>query len=441
MEKQPDISVGIVSGREINVSLNKPYRLEGTHDFARGPQTFSFAEGRIAWQGLLHDQIDLTATEDGSWFEVSDVTIGVNFHWERKETQRFRGSLRIIVEGDKITLVNILPVEDYLMSVISSEMSATASPEFLRAHAVISRSWLLAQIDKTQRLAKTHDDYNSCTRTDTELIRWYDREDHTNFDVCADDHCQRYQGITRQTTPAVREAVESTRGLVLTDDDGLLCDARFSKCCGGVFEEFENCWEPKHYHYLVARRDGIKPMDFPDLRIEDNARRWILERPEAYCNTSDASILSQVLNNYDQETHDFYRWTVTYSQQELADLIRRRSGIDFGAIRALEPVERGTSGRLVRLRIVGTKRTMVIGKELEIRRTLSTSHLYSSAFVVETEGTDADGHPARFTLRGAGWGHGVGLCQIGAAVMGAQGRNHREILLHYFPGATLKVIY
>ena len=235
--------------------------------------------------------------------------------------------------------------------------------------------------------------------------------------------------------------MESTRGLVLTDDDGLLCDARFSKCCGGVFEEFENCWEPKHYHYLVARRDGIKPMDFPDLRIEDNARRWILERPEAYCNTSDASILSQVLNNYDQETHDFYRWTVTYGQQELADLIRRRSGIDFGAIRALEPVERGTSGRLVRLRIVGTKRTMVIGKELEIRRTLSTSHLYSSAFVVETEGTDADGLPAHFTLRGAGWGHGVGLCQIGAAVMGAQGRNHREILLHYFPGATLKVIY
>lgn len=442
MAHEPEISVGILSAAEINIVLLADYRCS-TGEVVRGPQSLAVTpDGLIAWQGCTYPTVEFDPLDAAAAsFEIKDVIIGVNFHWERREDQRFSGKCRFIVEGDRLTVINQLPVEDYLLSVISSEMSAHASEELLKAHAVISRSWLLAQIDKTRRLEQSGEKYSATTVTDDELIKWYDREDHVNFDVCADDHCQRYQGITRQTTHAVREAVESTRGLVLTDDDGLLCDARFSKCCGGVFEEFENCWEPKHYHYLVARRDGIKPMDFPDLRIEDNARRWILERPEAYCNTSDASILSQVLNNYDQETHDFYRWTVTYGQQELADLIRRRSGIDFGAIRALEPVERGTSGRLVRLRIVGTKRTMVIGKELEIRRTLSTSHLYSSAFVVETEGTDADGLPAHFTLRGAGWGHGVGLCQIGAAVMGAQGRNHREILLHYFPGATLKVIY
>lgn len=441
MKKQPNISVGIVSGQEINVLLNKPHRLAGTHDFARGPQTFSFINGKIAWQGLEHDMIELEACEDGSWFEVSDVTIGVNFHWERKETQRFLGNLRIIVEGDKITIINILPVEDYLMSVISSEMSATANEEFLKAHAVISRSWLLAQIDKNKRIGKEAEKYCSCTQTEDELIRWYDREDHINFDVCADDHCQRYQGITRQTTDTVRRVVEATRGIVLTAEDGSLCDARFSKCCGGVFEEFENCWEPVHHHYLKALADTPEEDNFPDLRIEENAREWILSRPEAYCNTSDAEILGQVLNNYDQETQDFYRWTVEYDQDELSALILSRSGIDFGRIKALEPVERGTSGRLVRLRIVGTKKTMVIGKELEIRRTLSTSHLYSSAFVVETSGTEADGCPSHFTLRGAGWGHGVGLCQIGAAVMGARGCDYRTILMHYFPGAELNTIY
>lgn len=441
MDKQPNISVGIVSGREINVVLNKPHKLAGTHDFAQGPQTFTLAEGRIAWQGLLHDSIELQPSEDGSWFEVSDVTIGVNFHWERRETQRFLGSMRIIVEGDKLTLINILPVEDYLMSVISSEMSATASMEFLRAHAVISRSWLLAQIDKNKRICEKNHEYCSCTRTDDELVKWYDREDHENFDVCADDHCQRYQGITRQTTPTVREAVERTRGIVLIDNDGQLCDARFSKCCGGVFEQFENCWEPVHFHYLAAKADAAEQDVFPDLTIEENARKWILERPEAYCNTSDAEILGQVLNNYDQETQDFYRWTVSYEQDELSALIKERTGIDFGRIKALEPVERGTSGRLVRLRICGTKRTMIIGKELEIRRSLSTSHLYSSAFVVEPQGDAGDGVPARFVLHGAGWGHGVGLCQIGAAVMGAQGCDYEQILKHYFPGAALKTIY
>ncbi|MBD5234253.1 MAG: SpoIID/LytB domain-containing protein [Bacteroidales bacterium] len=442
MNTEPQLSVGILSAEEINTALLAPYHHEETHTSVVGPQTFSVTpDGKVAWQGKEHDEVLLTPAEKGASFEVYDVTIGVNFHWERKETQRFAGSLKIIVENGKLTLVNILPVEEYLKSVISSEMSATACAEFLKAHAVISRSWLLAQIDKNKRIADKGNEYKSYTLTDDELIRWYDREDHVNFDVCADDHCQRYQGITRQTTPTVNEVIEATRGLVLLDENGELCDARFSKSCGGVFEQFEACWEPRHHHYLEAARDGANRTDFPDLTVEENAREWILGNPDAYCNTTDANILGQVLNNYDQETHDFYRWTVEYTQDELAAHIAERSGIDFGLIKALEPVERGTSGRLVKLRIVGTKKTLVIGKELEIRRTLSTSHLYSSAFVVETGEDDGRGVPSKFTLRGAGWGHGVGLCQIGAAVMGANGAKFDEILMHYFAGATLKHLY
>lgn len=442
MDREPDIHVGILSATEIRVALLKPYSCAETATTARGETTFSITpDGRVAWQGMVHDSVTLTPAEKDASFEVFDVTIGVNFHWERRETQRFNGSLKIIVEGDKLTLINALPVEDYLLSVISSEMSATASLEFLKAHAVISRSWLLAQIDKTKRIADCGEKYCSCTRTDDELIRWYDREDHVNFDVCADDHCQRYQGIIRQTTPTVRQAIEQTRGMVLMDRDGMLCDARFSKCCGGVFEEFETCWEPHHFHYLEAARDSVETKAFPDLTKEENAREWILTRPEALCNTTDAEILGQVLNNYDQETHDFYRWSVRYTQDELSELIARRSGIDFGLIKALEPVERGTSARLLKLRIVGTRRTMVIGKELEIRRTLSESHLYSSAFVVEAGENDQRGVPASFTLQGAGWGHGVGLCQIGAAVMGAKGYKFDAILAHYFAGSKLETLY
>ena len=394
----------------------------------------------IEWQGKHYSMLMFTSDTEDATFEVYDVTIGVNFHWERRETQRFRGNVMLIVENGGVTLINILPVESYLTSVISSEMSASANLEFLKAHAVISRSWILAQIDKHEH--KDSDcEYAAFTQTADEIIRWYDRDDHVNFDVCADDHCQRYQGTTRQTTPTVEQAIEATRGLVLTDNSSNLCDARFSKCCGGVFEEFENCWEPRHHHYLEACRDSENASNFPDLRKEENARKWILGMPDAFCKTSDAQILSQVLNNYDQETSDFYRWTVEYSQQELAELIRNRSGIDFGEIISLEPLERGTSGRIVRLRITGSKRTMIIGKELEIRRTLSTSHLYSSAFVVETSEHDGNGIPGRFTLHGAGWGHGVGLCQIGAAVMSAKGYTYDKILSHYFPGATLTNLY
>ncbi|MGM9850655.1 MAG: SpoIID/LytB domain-containing protein [Muribaculaceae bacterium] len=440
--EQPKVTVGIMSATSIKVRLLDTYR--SADGAAVPPQTLLFSitnDKRIAWQDGTHDEVMLTPATSDATFEIFDVTIGVNFHWERRENQRFSGALRVIVEGDKLTIINILPVEDYLLSVISSEMSATASPELLKAHAVISRSWLLAQIRKNKKIALSGEAYSAMTVNDDEIVRWYDREDHINFDVCADDHCQRYQGVTRQSTPTVAEAIRATFGEVLIDHDGELCDARFSKCCGGVYEEFENCWEPRHYHYLEARRDAPAETDFPDLSIEDNARRWIMQRPEAFCNTDDAAILSQVLNNYDQETTDFYRWSVTYGREELARLVKERTGIDFGYIKDLQPIERGTSGRLVKLRIIGTRRSMTIGKELEIRRSLSPSHLYSSAFIVERQGVDADGVPEHITLHGAGWGHGVGLCQIGAAVMGAKGYDYKAILRHYFIGADLRRLY
>jgi SpoIID/LytB domain protein len=409
----------------------QPYSANGST--VSGEQTVTAANGKIVWQGSEYSELCFEPIGNAGLFEIKDVVIGVNFHWQRKENQRFSGAAKFIIENNKVTIINTLPVEDYLLSVISSEMSATASLELLKAHAVISRSWLLAQIAKNKSIAQSNAKYSACTETDSERIKWYDREDHTNFDVCADDHCQRYQGVTRQSTPTVAKAIEATRGQVLTYD-GELCDARFSKCCGGVLEQFENCWEPKHFDYLVARRDSANPTDFADLRYEADAAKWIASRPDAFCNTADAKILSQVLNNYDQETKDFYRWTVTYKRNELSALVKERSGIDFGNIIDLQPLERGTSGRITRLRIVGSKRTMVIGKELEIRRTLSTSHLYSSAFTVEQQGDT-------ITLHGAGWGHGVGLCQIGAAVMGAKGYDYKQILAHYFVNSQLTTIY
>lgn len=439
MSGVPRVKVGIMNEPEVDFVLFGEYRLaDGT--IVTGEQHAEVtAEGQVAWNGTVADVVTFEPSENG-YFELKGVTIGVNFHWERKEDQRFSGALHLIVENGKLTAVNVLPVEDYLLSVISSEMSATASLELLKAHAVISRSWLLAQIDKNKRITEEHEDYKACEEGgEDEMIKWYDREDHVNFDVCADDHCQRYQGITRQSTERVRDAIKATWGEVLTYG-GELCDARFSKCCGGVYEEFENCWEPKHYDYLVARRDGEDEMNFPDLTKEAAAEEWILTSPKAFCNTTDKQILSQVLNNYDQETTDFYRWTVEYTQEELAALILKRSGVDYGQILDLQPVARGTSGRLYKLKIVGTKKTLTIGKELEIRRTLSPSHLYSSAFIVERHDV-TDGVPGKFVLRGAGWGHGVGLCQIGAAVMGEKGHNYKEILLHYFINANITTLY
>ena len=327
-------------------------------------------------------------------------------------------------------------VEEYLRSVISSEMKATSSIELLKAHAVISRSWLLAQIEKRNAIEAANTPYCSESNSEEERTKWYDREEHDNYDVCADDHCQRYQGITRASTAAVNEAVDATHGQVLIYDNSI-ADARFSKCCGGATELFENCWEPQAHPYLVAQCDNDRN-DMPDLRIEENAREWILSKPDVFCNTNDKHILSQVLNGYDQETSQFFRWRIEYEQDELSALIRRRSGIDFGTIIDLQPVERGTSGRIIRLRIVGSKRTMIVGKELEIRRWLSETHLYSSAFVVEKQPYY---NQTRFTFHGAGWGHGVGLCQIGAAVMGANGYKYEAILAHYFKGATLQNLY
>ncbi len=422
------VKVGILSAHEISVTFDGTYGRDNAH--------FSTdADGRLLLDGHAVENAEFRAAAATDSFTVRDVTIGVDFHWQRREDQTFRGDCIVLLnEQGMPTLINEIDIEEYLRSVISSEMSATASLPLLKAHAVISRSWLLAQI---QHAADSEHIQTVQTDTDSELLRWYDHSSHKLFDVCADDHCQRYQGITRQTTQTVDRAVDETAGQVLMYG-GELCDARFSKCCGGVFEEFENCWQPRHYNYLTVRRDSSSPLDFPDLRSNKAAAGWIESEPDAFCNTRDPHILGQVLNGYDRETADFYRWRVRYSQEELAALILRRSGVDYGHILALEPLERGTSGRIVRLRIVGTKRTKVIGKELEIRRTLSPSHLYSSAFTVHPESaTTVDGVPAAFELRGAGWGHGVGLCQIGAAVMGALGYDYREILSHYFPGSEI----
>lgn len=436
--KEPKVQVGILSEPQIEFILLNSYHIKGKE--IAGRQVVTYVDGQIRWQGHLYDELLFEPMHEKSdAFELLNVTIGINFHWERKEDQRFMGALKIIVENEKLTGINVIHVEDYLTSVISSEMSATASLELLKAHAVISRSWLLAQIHKNKAITASQSLYSAFTQTDQEIIRWYDREDHTHFDVCADDHCQRYQGITRASTEMVRQAIAATRGQVLMWE-GNICDARFSKCCGGAFEEFQYCWEGIKHPYLSKQRDSKTGSGLPDLRVESEADQWIRTSPEAFCNTKDKKILSQVLNNYDQETTDFYRWKIEYKQDELSELILKRSGIDYGQILDLIPVERGTSGRLVKLKIRGSKRTMTIGKELEIRRTLSTSHLYSSAFVID-KADIVDDVPGRFILTGAGWGHGVGLCQIGAAVMGEQGYPYDTILLHYYIGATIDKLY
>lgn len=438
-DQQVEVSVGIVSAERVHFILNAPYNAKGK--VVSGEQTVELSEGAILWNGDSYREITFSPQNSESSFSLDDVVIGINFHWERKETQTFLGTLRFVVEEGKICAINQLPVEWYLESVISSEMSATSSMELLKSHAVISRSWLLAQMEKRKNVAKEgNNGFFSFVKTDTELIRWYDREDHTIFDVCADDHCQRYQGITKETSPHVKEAVAATKGMILSYD-GEICDARFYKSCGGVLEEFQYCWENIKKPYLIALRDTENENDFPDLTIEANADKWIRESPASYCNTNDKSILTQVLNDYDQETSDFYRWKVNYSQQELRTLIEDKTKMSFGDILDLVPLERGKSGRIWRLKIVGSKASFTIGKELEIRRVLSASHLYSSAFVVDKYDTDAQGVPQRFELIGAGWGHGVGLCQIGAAVMGAKGYKYDEILLHYYRGAEIKKIY
>ena len=438
--KQPDVTVGIVSAQKIHFSLNKPYLAKG--EKVLGEQVVEFSEGGVLWNGNQYSQLTFHPQSADASFSLSDVTIGVNFHWERKETQTFLGTLRFVVESDKIVAINELPVEKYLESVISSEMSATSSLELLKAHAVISRSWLLAQMKKRREVAESGNNFFSFTKKEDTLIRWYDREDHTLFDVCADDHCQRYQGITKETSPHVAEAIRQTKGQILTDGDEI-CDARFSKCCGGITEEFQYCWEDTPKTYLTAVRDialGVEHT-LPNLTNEEEAEKWIRFNPPAFCNTQDKKILSEVLNDYDQETVNFYRWKETLSQEKLQQLIADKLKMDLGAILDMKAVERGKSGRISKLQIIGTEKTFTIGKELEIRRTLSDSHLLSSAFVVDKYDKDEQGVPQRFELIGAGWGHGVGLCQIGAAVMGEQGYHYDAILLHYYQGAEIKKLY
>ena len=436
----PTIEVGVMSAKSIEFRLNGCFRQATGKEsenvkcqaIVSGDSTFVLQSGDE--QQTFGDFVVLEpVNEEAADFELYRVVIGVQFHWQREETQRFRGKLKIYVENGMLTAVNILSLEDYLLSVISSEMSATSSVELLKAHAVISRSWLLAQIEKGKQLKD--ESYKTLIRNEEGYLRWYDREDHSRFDVCADDHCQRYQGIARVTSQQVYEAMKATRGEQLMYNNAV-CDARYHKCCGGIVEKFENVWEPAVHPYLtkVVDNDIIITENNIDLTDEENARAWILGKPPAFCNTHDQKALSQVLNDYDQETQNFYRWQITLTQAEIKDLLFRKIGVDVGDVMDLIPVERGVSGRIIRLKIVGSHQTMVIGKELEIRKALSDSHLYSSAFVVEKES-------GKFILKGAGWGHGVGLCQIGAAIMGEKGYSYQEILTHYFPHTEIKKMY
>ncbi|MBO7419135.1 MAG: SpoIID/LytB domain-containing protein [Bacteroidaceae bacterium] len=415
---EPEIQVGLLSSHEISFILNGIYHVvtpKGnpvpTQKIVEGEQQVCWDNGMVLWKGNHFKELLFIPTDapEKNLFELHNVMIGKHFHWQQHENQSFQGALRFIVEGENITAINRISTERYLTSVIASEMSATASLELLKAHAVISRSWLLAQLTSQQ-----FNDNQPCgSVTDDEIVRWYNRSAHQHYDVCADDHCQRYQGLSKVTSPNAQIAVEQTRGEILIYN-GEICDTRFSKCCGGQTELFSTCWEDKNYPYLTSVADP-------------------------FCGMADQNIVNQVMVNYDQQTTDFYRWTVTYTQQELHDLILANTGIDLGDIIDLEPLARGTSGRIYRLKIVGSLRSLIIGKELEIRKTLSKSHLFSSAFTVEKQGQGDV--PQQFVLHGSGWGHGVGLCQIGAAVMGEQGYKYKEILLHYYKGAKVERMY
>ncbi len=445
--QEPKVNVAILSDTEVEFILYGEYRYKSSDVLFSGNAKAKFVDNKI--QLFINNEIydpvnEILLSPSGSssdTFLLKNVTIGLQFHWEQKQNQRFTGSLKIITENNKLTVINVVPVEQYLTSVISSEMSATSSVELLKAHAIISRSWLLAQMEKRKSIDKTQNKYVSEIRTEDELIRWYDREDHILYDVCADDHCQRYQGITKIHAHNAEEAVTETTGLTLMYNNQI-CDARFSKSCGGITETFENVWEEIKHPYLQTFADyKFDPDGYStNLVNENNAIKWIRNSPPAFCNTTDEKILDQVLNNYDRKTKDFYRWKVEYTQEEIANLINEKTGFDFGNIIDLIPVQRGYSGRLIKLQIVGSKKTLTVGKELEIRKILSTSHLYSSAFIIEKENIK-NNIPQKFILIGAGWGHGVGLCQIGAAVMGEIGYHFDEILLHYFRGAEIKKIY
>ncbi len=440
---EPFIKVGILNQRHsVRGKCNGTFRLNHTRAFTGEFQVHvenralvlkSPAGEELVRSAEIH--FDNAAL---STFTLREVVIGIDFHWEREEDQDFQGNLRLVWrEGGTIAAINEISVEDYLASVISSEMSAEAPRALLEAHAITSRSWLVAMLEREKKELERGRISRRTLQIEGELIRWYDREDHDLFDVCADDHCQRYQGVTKIISATAAEAMHATRGVFLVYE-GEICDARFSKACGGLSENFENAWEDTPVPYLQCIADAEQ--HYPPIQSEGEAERWILSKPEAFCNTSEGRILQQILPAFDRETTDFYRWQVTYERAELEELLRKKSGFDFGTLLDLVPLQRGASGRIVKLRIVGTKLALVVGKELEIRRWLSRSHLYSSAFVVATK-RDARGLPAQFTLHGAGWGHGVGLCQIGAAVMAMKGYPAQEIVQHYFRAAQLKKLY
>ncbi len=440
LDSEPSVNVGIA----LYTSLK--FELKGTFLLNEKPVKPGLYEATIE-SGLISTSfstgskaINLKPESNHSTFVLKKVTIGIGFHWEKHEDQEFEGELILQPENGKIRAVNRVLLETYLESVISSEMSAMNDPGLLQTHAIVSRSWLLAQIikpDESKQAQKSgsHGKTNERGEVD-EIIRWYDREDHTTFDVCADDHCQRYQGITKVVSENAKKAVEATRGRVLVFNNEI-CDARFSKCCGGISEDFGKVWQPVHVPYLTAVRD----LPGNELPSDTDAEDFILSSPGSFCKTNDAEVLKQVLVDFDRSTHDFYRWKVKYTQAEIGELIKRKSGFDFGKIQNLVPLERGKSGRIIRLKIIGTKRTMVVGKELEIRKWLSESHLYSSAFVVERLFEDDSDRPSHFILHGAGWGHGVGMCQIGAAVMCREGYQSDEVLRHYYPGAKVAIVY
>ncbi|HWQ32592.1 MAG TPA: SpoIID/LytB domain-containing protein [Blastocatellia bacterium] len=460
IEREPVVAVGLISGVEaISLELHGDFVSDQGGNLSAGNWRTTADAGQVvltddAGQSRhAGDEVMLRPVNADDSFTIRDIVIGIDFHWERKEDQRFRGALRLKTDSQgKLIVINDVPVESYLASVISSEMSAAAHAELLRAHAIISRSWLLAQI-RPWKIERGQSSLRPLIRENAdgsrELIRWYDREAHTQFDVCADDHCQRYQGITKAMKTAegaaglekVRSVISTTFGQVLIYADAI-CDARFSKSCGGIVEAFRAAWEDVEIPYLTPLYDGEQfPAEYSlPLSDEANAQRWIVNSPPAFCNTSDRTILQRILPDFDQETTDFYRWSVTLRQDDLQALLQKKLSIDFGPIRGLEPVERGASGRIVRLKISGEKETMIIGKELEIRRALSPSHLYSSAFVIQPEG-NSSGLPESFTLTGAGWGHGVGLCQIGAALMAERSYGFERILSHYYPGAELHELY
>jgi stage II sporulation protein D len=443
IKAEPKIKVGIVEhGREIHGAFNGEFELPTTVRLRGAFSVRSVGDRLVIFDDegteVMKGKEIFCRPVGGGTFTLKNVTIGIDFHWERKEDQTFEGSLCFLAAPDGcITAINEIGLEDYLKSVISSEMSAEAPVELLKAHAITSRSWLAAMLEKQKHGKNTGTPARRSLETEGEIIRWYDREDHSSFDVCADDHCQRYQGTTKIISAGAQAAIEATRGSFLVYEDEI-CDARFYKACGGLTENFETAWEETPVPYLRTVSDSTGT--YPPILSEDDAHQWIGSSPEAFCNTTDAAILRQILPSFDQETTDFFRWHVRYRREELEQILKTKSGIEFGTLMDLIPLQRGRSSRIIKLRIVGTRRTIILGKELEIRRWLSNSHLYSSAFIVETD-RDQHGVPTHFALRGAGWGHGVGLCQIGAAVMAERGRKAEEIVLHYFRGAHLQRLY